>query len=525
MRLEKKYYNFFILVAFMLPFGLFAKSVSLDTLIIPISNFTSLKPSAQNDSIHLPEGFNFQTIAQRGEAMNDGNSFPFNFDFTGYVPINGSSENGYLSINAETVPGGVSIMDVKFNANTKRWSRSLEKQVDFSNNAILGTIANCSGTITPWNTIITCEEYSLTTDANNDSYYDIGWAIEINPVTRTIVNNQKIWALGNFGHENIVVHSNLRTAYQGADSNPGYLFKFVADVAQNLHSGMLYVYKGSKNGSGDWLLLNNTTPVERNTTMSQATTLGATSFNGIEDVEISPIDEKIYLAVKGESAVYRFQDSDPLSGTTVTNFETYAGGVGQNYDLSTKKGVISEPWGTGNDNLAFDNEGNLWVLQDGDLSASGSDKNFLWLVDKLHSQLNPKVKIFMKTPKGSEPTGITFSPDNRFIFMSIQHPSSANSSSSQLDVYGNSVSFERDAAIIIARNEHWGIVPCPAILNLGLSKIESGYYQTFTNIQSSSNLDSPKKALFRAQDYIQLNPGFITDSGSTFLGLIGGCSN
>ncbi|AWV97843.1 twin-arginine translocation pathway signal protein [Arcticibacterium luteifluviistationis] len=491
-------------------------TILVDSTITPLSNFTSLAPLDQKDSLFIPFGYSFQVIAQRGDTMSDGNTFPPNFDFTGFVPLNGSSTNGYLSINSEYLPGGVSIMDVNFDSTTIRWSKSNASAIDFT--PVVGTVANCSGTVTPWNTIITCEEYPTTYDFNNDSYNDTGWAIEIDPVSRTIVNNQKIWALGNFAHENIVVHANQRTAYQGADSSPGYLFKFVADAAQNLHSGKLYVYVGSKGGSGNWLLLNNTTKAERNSTMTQAASLGATSFAGIEDVEISPKDGKIYFAVKGESTVYRFEDSDPLTGTTVSNFETFVGGSTQTYDLNTSSGIINEPWGTGNDNLAFDNEGNLWVLQDG-------SRNYVWLVDTSHTQANPSVKIFMRPPTGSEPTGLTFSPDNKFMFMSIQHPSGANNSSFQQDVNNLNVTFERDVSLIIARNETWKIKPCQANLSLNTSPISSGTYQSSHEIQAYGEIENPSKVFLKANTYIILNQGFSVQAGATFLGHIGGCQN
>ncbi len=485
-----------------------------DSVIVPLSHFVSLSPNSQSDSLFIPSHFSFQVLAQRGQSLNGTTVFPPNFDFTGYVPIDGSSENGYLSISSEYFPGGVSIIDLSFNNTNKRWTSSKGKSVDFS--PVLGTIANCSGAVTPWNSIITCEEYVSNTDLNMDGYLDSGWAIEIDPVTGTIINNQKLWALGNFKHENLVVHANQRTAYQGADSSPGYLFKFVADLAQNLTSGKLYVYKGSKTGSGDWLLLNNTTPAERNNVIGQSALLGATSFAGIEDVEISPLDGKVYLAVKGESTVYRFQDSDPLIGTTVTNFETFVGGSGQTYDLETKLGNISEAWGSGNDNLAFDNEGNLWVLQDG-------SKNFLWVVGKNHSMASPDVRIFMRTPAGSEPTGITFSPDNRFLFMSIQHPAAANAASSQHDVNGTAVSFANDAAIVIARNEHWGLIPCQSYIAESAGTLESGYYQSNSNTSLNIPIETPKKAVHRAANSVQLNAGFSAKAGSTFKAEIGGC--
>ncbi|MGA1227288.1 MAG: alkaline phosphatase PhoX [Tamlana sp.] len=52
---------------------------------------------------------------------------------------------------------------------------------------------------------------------------------------------KKLWTLGNFAHENITIHPNERTVYQVADSNPGYLYKFVATNAQDLSKGNLYV--------------------------------------------------------------------------------------------------------------------------------------------------------------------------------------------------------------------------------------------------------------------------------------------
>jgi uncharacterized protein len=482
-----------------------------DSLRIPLSDFTSLVPSSQDASIHIPFGFSFQTIAQRNDVMADGNSFPGNFDFTGYVPINGSSVNGYLSINSESFPGGVSIMDMAFNSVSKRWSRSNEKMVDFS--GVVGTIANCSGTVTPWKTIITCEEYVSNTDLNSDGYIDTGWAIEINPVTRTVINNQKLWALGNFKHENLCIHQNERTAYQGVDDGTGYLYKFVADNAKNLNRGKLYVYVGSKSGSGTWELINNTTVAERNSVLSQSQAKGATVFAGIEDVEISPINGWIYLAVKGEGKVYRFQDSDPLIGTQVTQFETFVGG--KSYDIATASGIENVAWGLGNDNLDFDNEGNLWVLQDG-------DNNFLWVVGKNHTQVNSDVRIFMRTPSGSEPTGITFSPDNRFLFMSIQHPSSSNSSTTQFDVNGLGTTFNRDTAIIIARDENWSLTPCPNGLSISQNP-DSGYFQSGTGLQSTAQINTTKIINYRAAKSVELKPGFSVARGAIFLAKIGGC--
>jgi secreted PhoX family phosphatase len=444
-----------------------------------ISEFISLEPAIQDTDLFLPSTHSFQYIIETGDLLTQRGTVPDDLDFTGYVPINNSSKMGYLSINSEDNPGGVIILDIELNQENGEWIVNRSEAVDFSSFALIypGTIANCSGTVTPWNTIISCEEVTsydtedycetnsgsleclfYSKDTNNDGYYDHGWSIEIDPVTKTVIDQDggrdgpdKLWAMGNFKHENVAIHSNNMTVYQGADdtNGEGYLFKFVADNQENLSAGDLYVYKGDKQDNGNWIQVNNSTISEQNTTLDQCAVLGATSFGGIEDVEINPIDGLIYFAVKREDigagiergVVYRFDDSNPLDGTANVAIEIYVGGD-VNYD-----GV---PWGNGTDNLVFDNLGNLWVAQD----ESGVDpRNYIWLVENGHTQNNPKVKIFARTPKGSEPTGLTFSPDYRYLFLSIQHPDENNSVTSQLDGYGIPRSFDKDVSIMIARKE------------------------------------------------------------------------
>ncbi|NNF02790.1 MAG: DUF839 domain-containing protein [Bacteroidia bacterium] len=411
-----------------------------------IGDFTSVMPTGQTTDLVLPSSHRFHYIIEHQDPIDSGGvTMTDDLDFTAYVPIGGSSTQGYLSINSERFPGFVHVLDIEYDPLIKKWNRSFAQRVDFS--PVGGTGANCSGAVTPWGTVISCEETIVAADANNDGYRDIGWAVEIDPVSKTVID--KLWALGNFKHENAVVHSNERTVYQGADDNPGYLFKFVADSTQDLSSGSLYTYVGSKSGSGNWVLINNTTKGERDSTNDQCAAIGATVFNGIEDVEIGP-DGKIYVAVKGECRVYRFDDSDPFTGTTVSNFETFVGNA--SYSIDFGDGIINEPWGCGNDNLAFDGDGNLWVLQDG-------GKDFIWVVGATHTQATPDVRVFATTPSGCEPTGITFTPDYKYLFMSIMHPSSGNIASSQSDAFGNLVSFNKDVAIVIARKENLG-PPC-----------------------------------------------------------------
>jgi uncharacterized protein len=407
-----------------------------------ISDFISLTPVGQTSKFVFPSATHkFQKILEHGDPISNGMAMD-NFDFTGYLPSNGSSTSGYLALNHELNIGGVTAMDMNLNPVTQLWQPTTITKLDFT--AVNGTRNNCSGGITPWGTTITCEEGVSTLDTNLDGYNDLGWMVEIDPKNKLVIG--KLWAMGCGKKENIFIHSNRRTAYFGNDDMPGYLYKFVATSNDNLNSGMLYAYKGSKSGMGEWVIIQNTTIADRNNTMQLCNAAGATVFNGIEDVEIGT-DGKIYLAVKNESCVYRFTDSDPISGTTVSNFETYVGNM--SYPITHAGGTTLTPWGAGNDNLAFDNLGNLWVLQDG-------GNNYVWVVMQNHSQANPNVKLFGIAPSGSEPTGITFTPDFRYLFMSIQHPNAANSIDFQTDAAGKAIGFGKDIAMVIALGENLG---------------------------------------------------------------------
>ncbi|MCB0846400.1 MAG: DUF839 domain-containing protein [Bacteroidetes bacterium] len=416
-----------------------------------ISDFTSLEPGNQDSDFHLPSTHTFQYLIETGEPLTAGGTLPDRCDFTGYVPINGSSKQGYLSINSEDVPGGVTILDIEFDSSLQSWNISASEAVDFS--LVYGTQKNCSGTVTPWGTVISCEE-SLPGATAASGFKSFGWPIEIDPATRSVIDQtgdlagaDKLWHMGNFKHENVVIAPNHRTAYGGEDNMPGYLYRYVANTSGDLSMGALYVLKLNTATDGVWLLLNNTTPAECNSTKVQATNAGATPFNAIEDVEISPKDGKIYFSVKGDGKVYRFTDVDPLSGTTITDFETYVGGM--SYPITSLTGTVNHPWGNGNDNLAFDDKGNLWVCQDG-------GKNYIWVVEDGHTQAVPKVKIFGKTPNGAEPTGITFSPDYKYLFMSVMHPDAANSATTVLDAFSIPRTFDEDVVLVISLLENLG---------------------------------------------------------------------
>lgn len=479
-----------------------------------VSNFMSVLPSAQPDSLRIPATHAFQMLIQSGTPYTNAANGNMRgaFDFTGYVPISSSSTNGYLSINHEegsSPSAGVSILDINFNTGLKLWEISNNQPVDFA--TIAGTGRNCSGAVTPWGTIITAEETLPTSDANSDGFQDIGWLVEIDPVTRRVkdYNNDgtpdKIWKAGRMSHENAVVAADRKTLYEGNDENPGYVWKYVATTAENLSDGLLYVLKldGStieNSTTGTWILVPNSTTAECNAVKDFANSVSATNFNSVEDVEISPINNMIYFTSKASSRVYRFKDD----GTSVSDFSIFVGNSSTQYAITHSGGTVNESWGSGNDNLTFDADGNLYVIQDG-------SRNHIWMVKPCHTQASPKVELFAVTPAGSEPTGMTFSPDFKFMFVSIQHPSGSNATLMK-DAAGNMVKFNKESAVVIARKEYLGTPTTLAI--------------TFTSFEASKQTES-KVRLVWAFDTDQENVNFEIErmiANGTFLS-VGKLSN
>ena len=190
-------------------------------------------------------------------------------DFNGFIET-GANE-GYLFTNWEYFPGGMSRMKLNKDAQTGVWSVD-NTDVSMLDFGIYGTVANCFGSVTPWNTPLTSEEWGNNGDASwswNDpadttnysrdelaKYINAGIS---NATQATLFPNTyryhyiveitdpagaatpvKRYALGRFEHENAVVMPDQKTVYLSQDSTNGVFYKFIADTAGDLSAGTLY---------------------------------------------------------------------------------------------------------------------------------------------------------------------------------------------------------------------------------------------------------------------------------------------
>jgi len=193
-------------------------------------------------------------------------------DFNGFI-YTGENE-GYLFSNWEFVPGGMSRIKLEKDANSGRWSvdNTDVQMLDFGAD---GTIANCFGSVSPWGTPLTSEEWGnlgddthlwnspeqITADGFGQNLltgyldptassaldadpfpntYRYHYIVEITNPTSANPTPVKRYAMGRYEHENSVVMPDQRTAYLSQDNTNGVFFKFVADNPGDLSAGTLY---------------------------------------------------------------------------------------------------------------------------------------------------------------------------------------------------------------------------------------------------------------------------------------------
>ena len=314
--------------------------------LIKIGLITSVLGVAQNESrTHLTDEFQLIDPNLKADILfiggyhgvhNAKGEFSLakqNHDFTGYIPIDGRSDSGYVIVNHEMIVsdpilgdgGGMTVFTVYKDPISDQWnvvddSKGKYRSVDFSH--VGGTLANCGGFQTMWGTVLTAEEWiynsnaaiyrdgSGITDTTDflvktfngaplnqkiKKFENYDWMVEVDVANAKAI--RKNYNMGRYGHEGGTLLPDGKTVFLTDDYVPGYIYKFVARQSFDLSEGQLYVYKQNKNGiGGQWLKM----PMDLKDMIQASNTaakLGATMFNRTEWAILH--EGKIYFTETG----------------------------------------------------------------------------------------------------------------------------------------------------------------------------------------------------------------------------------
>ncbi|MBC02419.1 MAG: phosphatase [Phycisphaerae bacterium] len=400
--------------------------------------------------LDLPEGFSYQLISRWGEEMDDGLLVPGLHDgmaaFDGghgrvvlvrnhEVGIDSDPSLGAFGPKLERLPrvdpamiydvgragapclGGTTT--VVYDPKTRKVVRHFL--------SLAGTGRNCAGGATPWNTWITCEEW--TQRANETCAADHGWCFEIPASGRQhLAAPRPLRALGRFNHEAVAVAPDGRCVYLTEDRNDGIFYRFVPREPGRLAAGgrlqALVIDQQPSADTRNWI-----DPATELPSLKQGDRMSVRWID-LDDPESAGDD----LRFRGfEAGAARFARGEGIwTGRDAVHFACTTGGVARlgqifTYRPSPHEGLELEKDAPGSLELFVESEAggiienadNLTVAPWGDLFINEDGIGTDGIV-----RVRPDgslERFAMVRASDSETAGICFSPDGDTMFVNIQH--------------------------------------------------------------------------------------------------------
>lgn len=220
----------------------------------------------QGEILSLPEGFAGKIISKRGDMMSDGLYSPGSHDGMGV--FDAGNNKMILVRNHELSPG--SFDESPFGLRNELLNKISKDQVyDFASQSekmcvggtttmvyneeagkveleylsLVGTVRNCSGGKTPWNSWISCEETPLKKgDENGLLEMNHGYCFEVPAVNRVVLEKPvPIKAMGRFVHESAAIDPSTGIVYLTEDEGNGLLYRYLPNDPSggvgSLHKG------------------------------------------------------------------------------------------------------------------------------------------------------------------------------------------------------------------------------------------------------------------------------------------------
>lgn len=320
------------------------------------------------------------------------------------------------------------------------------------------------------------DRFDVTKELNEPNRF--GWVVEIDPYDPTFVPVKRT-ALGRFKHEaanTVLLDDGRVVVYCGDDEVFEYLYRFVTKGKVDpknrranmnlLDEGTLSVARFDKDGSLTWRpLVHGQGPLtEANGFKSQADVviearraadlMGATPMDRPEDVEANPGNGRVYVMLTNNSQRKPEQVGGPHPRAKnehghVVELTPPGAGKGRmgrhdaerfRWDIlllagkaedGAKYNPLNDKFGTwlsSPDNCTFDNRGRLWISSDqGSHQAKNKIPDGMYACD-VDGKGRALVKMFYACPRDAEMCGPAFTPDNRTLFVAVQHPAESKDS-------------------------------------------------------------------------------------------------
>ncbi|PPS46083.1 Tat pathway signal protein [Chroococcidiopsis sp. TS-821] len=312
---------------------------------------------------------------------------------------------------------------------------------------------------------------SATEDYRNEPN-TFGWVVEIDPFNPKSTPVKHTY-LGRFAHEGVVfqppVEGQPIVCYSGDDARFEYIYKYVSAqpycrATANgtlLDDGTLYVARFNEDGTGNWLALkfgeNGLTPENGFqdqadilvNTRTAADFVGATKMDRPEWGAIDPRNRNVYFTLTNNSNrkpdqvdaanprpendwghIIRWSEAG--NNPTATSFKwdifVLAGPEDDSRKLSGRPlnadNIFVNP-----DGLWFDADARLWIQTDIGESSQNQGE-FAQFGNNQMLAADPdtgEIRRFLTGPIGQEITGVVTTPDQRTMFINVQHPGATTS--------------------------------------------------------------------------------------------------
>ncbi|GGO83157.1 hypothetical protein GCM10011348_26240 [Marinobacterium nitratireducens] len=424
---------------------------------LPPLNTAELGSLANEALLRLPAGFSYTAISMKGMPMSDGTLVPGNHDGMGcfqgragtYVLVRnhegsiGNSlkcvapnGNNYDDFGGAYGAGGTTTVIVD------REGRVVKDYVSLG-----GTIRNCAGGETPWDSWISCEENMTTPSSDARATEKHGYNFEVPSMADEAVEPVPLVDMGRMNHEAVAVDPQTGYIYETEDRGDSAFYRFVPHKRPNgfgdlQQGGDLYAMvidtEQSSNCNGDLLPLSHaqgatqvdTRGLGRGAAGSMLPFLGQelkVRWVRLDDVDPQEDTLRYEAQAKGAAVIWRGEGAW-THHNSIYFVASGAGDAGEgqvwcyNPRTETIKLVVEstdENLLDGPDNITVARDGTLYLCEDGSGGREG-DANYGQYVVGVDKS-GGLFQFAHNNVDTGEFCGACFSPDGKFMFVNSQN--------------------------------------------------------------------------------------------------------